>query len=601
MRVLKQKGDFQVLAITGTHTVLMALNCTEEKRHGLLGFSFKRELLDKDGKVKEGKWIRSQKVFKSIVPDPSKVLQSKTASRFSTWEHPVQSFIWGDYGAAPDTHYRFSVVPRYGKPSSMTSAPGVVLEVQTEKEFDQGQGVWFNRGAIASQAFVREFDNKEPADPDNPEDKETKWLSRGLLEACLKYINDTPKGEALRVAAYEFTYAPVLNALKAALDRGVDVQIVYHDTTNKGKDGENEKAIAKAKLPAKKGENKVLWIFNAYEIPHNKFIVRLKKGKPSAVWTGSTNFTPSGFLGQTNVGHLVEDAGLAQKFLDYWEILKQNLTRAKTRAVVIKLSPNPPDTLEKDSIMPVFSPRPTPGRAKKGEEKPGVFMLDWYGKRMCEAKEAIQFTAAFGVCHDLVDPLCTNCDQLRFLMMEKPLPDKPQGGKSAEDDQAYQDGLKMKKSKNLVISYGAVLGELYKNMKSKKHIEGFKLDQWLCKEDHYRDNGNIFFLHTKILLVDPNSADPQVYTGSANFSKNSVENNNENMLLIRGNTRVADIYMTEFDRIFRHFYFRDIANELESRGKAATGVFLDETDKWTDSYFRPNSFKTLRREMFFKK
>ena len=29
------------------------------------------------------------------------------------------------------------------------------------------------------------------------------------------------------------------------------------------------------------------------------------------------------------------------------------------------------------------------------------------------------------------------------------------------------------------------------------------------------------------------------------------------MLLIRGDTRVADIYMTEFDRIFRHFYFRD--------------------------------------------
>jgi hypothetical protein len=28
------------------------------------------------------------------------------------------------------------------------------------------------------------------------------------------------------------------------------------------------------------------------------------------------------------------------------------------------------------------------------------------------------------------------------------------------------------------------------------------------------------------------------------------------MLLIRGNTRVADIYMTEFDRLFRHFYFQ---------------------------------------------
>ena len=61
------------------------------------------------------------------------------------------------------------------------------------------------------------------------------------------------------------------------------------------------------------------------------------------------------------------------------------------------------------------------------------------------------------------------------------------------------------------------------------------------------------------------------------------------MLLIRGNTRVADIYMTEFDRIFRHFYFRDIANELAAAKTSddAKAIFLDETDAWSDSYFKP--------------
>jgi hypothetical protein len=53
-----------------------------------------------------------------------------------------------------------------------------------------------------------------------------------------------------------------------------------------------------------------------------------------------------------------------------------------------------------------------------------------------------------------------------------------------------------------------------------------------------------------------------------------------NRLLIRGNTRVADIYMTEFDRVFRHFYFRDIANEL-ARKDAPKAAFLDETDAWS--------------------
>jgi hypothetical protein len=71
------------------------------------------------------------------------------------------------------------------------------------------------------------------------------------------------------------------------------------------------------------------------------------------------------------------------------------------------------------------------------------------------------------------------------------------------------------------------------------------------------------------------------------------------MLLIRGNTRVADIYMTEFDRLFRHFYFRDVANELEAKGTKAKGIFLDDTDKWSESYFWSDGFKSLRRQMFF--
>ena len=109
-------------------------------------------------------------------------------------------------------------------------------------------------------------------------------------------------------------------------------------------------------------------------------------------------------------------------------------------------------------------------------------------------------------------------------------------------------------------------------------------------------------MHTKYLLIDPLSDDPLICTGSANFSENSLTSNDENMILIRGTTRVADIYMTEFDRLFRHFYFRDVANEVamkRKKGEKPEKVFLDENDKWTDSYFFPGGFKTRRREMFF--
>jgi hypothetical protein len=60
--------------------------------------------------------------------------------------------------------------------------------------------------------------------------------------------------------------------------------------------------------------------------------------------------------------------------------------------------------------------------------------------------------------------------------------------------------------------------------------------------------------------------------------------------------------MTEFDRLFRHFYFRDVANETALKlkeGERPKKVFLDEDHKWTDDYFFKGGFKSRRREMFF--
>ncbi|HKP45817.1 MAG TPA: phospholipase D-like domain-containing protein, partial [Pyrinomonadaceae bacterium] len=180
---------------------------------------------------------------------------------------------------------------------------------------------------------------------------------------------------------------------------------------------------------------------------------------------------------------------------------------------------------------------------------------------------------------------------LRFILMEKPPTDEIK--------------KTLTKNRDCIISYGAVLGEMYTfkdgEPVARRRIKDFELDKWFLKEEHFRkaNEGFVFFIHTKFLLIDPLSDDPLVCSGSANFSPNSLLQNDENMLLIRGDTRVADIYLSEFDRIFRHFYFRDVANEIEARGDKATGAFLDETSKWTDSYFRPNAFKTRRREMFF--
>ncbi len=585
MRTSGTSGDFSAKAIAGTHTILIALDCKESRRKGLLGFAFKRAVAGGGAK-----YLRSQKVFQSVVPDPKNAhdpADPTKPARYYTNIFPIQSFLWGDYAASPGTKYRFVIEPMYGKPGALTTDPkdAITFEITTEEEWPEGatHGVWFNRGAIASQKFAEEFGNKPPENIDDPGDKTVQWLSRGLLEACLAYINETKAGDALRVAAYEFTYPPVLNALKALIDKGIDVKIAYHDTVADGKDGPNEAAMREAGLPV--DDQKITFRRSKTKIPHNKFIVRLKGGRtPVEVWTGSTNFTPSGFLGQTNVGHRFADADIAAKYFEFWKLVKTDPERADAREALAELTPDPVEAIGEKSTVALFSPR------AKAE------MLGWYGRRMLNAANSVWFTAAFGISKELVEPIAKKRGQMRFVLMEKPT-------------SAAQKKILCADFNRVILSYGTPLGQIYreKNGKvtSRMPIKEFELDKWFFHEEHFRpsNDGFVFFVHTKFLLIDPLSDDPLVCSGSANFSSGSLLQNDENMLMIRGDTRVADIYMTEFDRIFRHFYFRDIANELAvaKTSDEAKAVFLEEDDGWTGSYFKPGTLKCNRRLMFFAK
>jgi phosphatidylserine/phosphatidylglycerophosphate/cardiolipin synthase-like enzyme len=113
------------------------------------------------------------------------------------------------------------------------------------------------------------------------------------------------------------------------------------------------------------------------------------------------------------------------------------------------------------------------------------------------------------------------------------------------------------------------------------------------------NKGHVFFIHSKVLIVDPLSDDPLVCSGSANFSTNSLVANDENMLLIRGNTRVADIYMTEMDRLFRHFYARNVINTRAAAGDHANPLELDASDNWITPNFQDGRYKNNRRLLFF--
>jgi len=100
-----------------------------------------------------------------------------------------------------------------------------------------------------------------------------------------------------------------------------------------------------------------------------------------------------------------------------------------------------------------------------------------------------------------------------------------------------------------------------------------------------------------MMMIDPFGPNPRVFSGSANFSSASVTDNDENMLLIRGDRRVADIYLTEFDRLYRHFLYRGAANRNKPEN-IDSHRFLATDNSWTEKHFEPGSYQARRREMF---
>jgi phosphatidylserine/phosphatidylglycerophosphate/cardiolipin synthase-like enzyme len=594
MRFKSRKTDgYQVFAVSGTNTISFGIDFDDADTKGLLGFAVERS----DPKEKERYFVFGFKVFPSVIPNPDEHTSVKT------FDQPVQSFVWDDFTAKPDRAYEYFFHPLKGTPKNLDrSARAISIAIRTEPLFsDLEHDVFFNRGVASSQAYAREFQNKKPDDlvPPAKRKQALEWLSRSLDEALLKFIANARKNDTLLCCFYEFRYRPVADALRQALDRGVNVRLIVDAKVNEttDKDGTfhesfpreaNLRMLKDAGLPTKDGTNLTLRKAKPNDIAHNKFMVLLKgqAQAPSEVWTGSTNISDGGIHGQTNVGHWVRNKEVAARFKAYWELLsgdpgpKEGADRSTTlrenkafRTAVEALLETPASFAAIPAgITPIFSPRIGPG------------VLDMYAHMVDEAKDLSCITLAFTISDVFKQRLRDNTkdSHIAFFLLEKE--DKP-------DPKSKKEFVGLNSTNNVYEAWGSFLrGALY---------------QW-AKETNAGAlglNQHVSYIHSKFLLMDPLGTDPIVVTGSANFSVASTNDNDENMLAIRGNRRVADIYFTEFNRLFNHYYFRSVQektrnlSEEEKRRQNEQTLFLAEKDEWIKKY-KPGSLKRKRVDMF---
>lgn len=547
MRNRNSNAGLSVHAIAGTHVVLLGMDLPKARTKNLLGFAVQRW----DPTEQERYWLRGTKTFRETstgIPPGSSV---------SLLEHPVQSFLWGDYTAKPGRDYEYRVVALHGKPKNLQIRREVTVAITTESVDAGTHAVHFNRGVAGSQAYIQKFGPRAPKDNDRS-DPAYDWLSRGLEEALLRFIRTaTGPRFALRGSVYEFAYPPVLAALADAAGRGVDVQIVYDRRGAESTDPKrlrvwqvSEPAIATAGLAPHMIPRKT----NS-SISHNKFLVLLRDGMPQAVWTGSTNITWGGLFGQSNVGHLIADPGTATAYLDYWNRLKGDPAYAAIRPENTASSPTPP-LVPPPGISPVFSPRTN------------LDLIGWYASQAARAKKSFFMTAAFGVHDEIANAIRPESDVMRYLILEK--------------EQAA-GRVRFDTDRDVKVAVGSFLRTAV-------------LDRW-TKERLTGLNRNVMYSHTKFMLIDPLSTDPLVITGSGNFSDPSVKENDENMLVIRGDTRLADIYLGEFMRLFNHFYFRYLRQKLHNPDEVGT-TYLAPDDSWVDRYFTRTTPSYRQRLLF---
>jgi phosphatidylserine/phosphatidylglycerophosphate/cardiolipin synthase-like enzyme len=551
MRAINTSGPLSVQAISGTYVVLLGINMAEAEKDGVLGFGIQRTDLTNN---QEPVWLQGFKSFKGA--------HLPRGTITPTNEHPIQAFLWGDYTVRKDHQYLYRIVAMRGQPGALTESNSVSITIAMEKEKEEGHHVYFNRGVAGSQAYIRKFGNKKP-DVVGP--KAFDWLSRGLVEALTSFIRQAKGPDwTIHAAVYEFQFVPILKEFKSASDRGVHVKIIF-DCKNEGEhdDKGNPKGPWEGNLEALKDAGLKKSLVKARKVNpsyifHNKFILLLQNDMPKQVWTGSTNITRGGIFGHSNVGHLVRDEQVAKSYEMYWQELNKDPEQdaKQLRSWNNNNFPVPDDLSPPNGVQVIFSPLKD------------LKALKWYISRMDKANTASFLTAAFGV-HDLFeDVFFTKKKRLRYLMLE------------SEDE----DMEKLRSWKFNRIAIGNVLEENWFERWLREMLTGF--------------NRHVRYIHTKYMLIDPLSDDPLIITGSANFSDASTTKNDENMLVIRSDTRVADIYLTEFMRLFMHFYFRTIVNGIGPAESDPDAGFLKDNDSWLLPYYQDNMPKCKERLYF---
>lgn len=491
----------------------------------------------------------------------------------SAWEPkdstfwPIQKFNWRDLTALRGRSYSYEIIPMIGDPGNLTEDTGNRL-VTGRVDLVPGDGsfrAYFNRGILSTQYLTHQVPQGSSGVPDyqvlkdridQPGDPLRNSLAGQMIEALKALlIRAKEDGGECFCALYELNDPELLELLIGARN----VHIILSNTGPD--DGVN---IGARQALHESGVDIIDRKLKSGHIGHNKFVIYVDNGgRPESVLTGSTNWTFTALCAQSNNTIIIDSPALAEHYLDFWNRMKAEADGAfqgpEFRSVNNKGLPSL--AVDGSDVRLWFSPNTK--LQNKPAKNPG---------------EPSDFA-------EVEDAILGAKKSVLFLLFQPGSPSVIRSAVQAQNDNPDLFVRGAATDPDVVKDYNVELFHRTATTPDTVVSASALNDQFAFwqKELLKSSPGAHAIIHDKTVVIDPLSDDCVVITGSHNLGYTASYANDENLLLIRRNRKLAAMYAVHVMDIYDHYRWRYQIQKYQGKKDVFFGLETDDT--WQDKYF----------------
>ncbi len=492
---------------------------------------------------------------------------------------PIQKFNWWDGGLKPEDQgkaFEYTITPVLGTGPDdlkLETAATCVLKVTVPKPRTGDIETYFNRAVVSAQSFLAVKGGLEA---------QMDWLANGLEEAIPRILETCSEFEC---AIYHLSDGRwILPAFQKYDGKG---SLVYF---SKGKDTKSDAAVnllaEKTAIISHKRDA-------ISKLMHDKFIIARKAGVVDSVLMGSTNFTPEAQTVQANLLHVLHSNTLAKLYSERAALLAEN----KPKAEIAKDSGwKSVDDIQGTRARVFFLP-------EAGSKK---IFLDTVTDAVKAAKSSVlfcMFTASDEALMNAIFAKADSPDHVVYGVLNSiDDPEKPtKSGKPRRLPKIAATIFHRSTDKPDTLPYAAFGENAPRGFLPE--LRTINCDQYDVSKKPGEKKSSIppIHIHHKFIVIDGDTDDPTIYTGSPNFSAASESSNDENVLELRGNVPLSHIYVAEFLRLYNHYRARAIWNKThgpkaKKPSPDADPLVLKKTrDEWAKDAFQSGTKQFLAR------